>query len=139
MARFDSNNQPANRRGRSKSERTRIVEAMERLSKSEDSFYEMLVIRAYNPDDSFGASEILKRIAPLKRQTMPMIEFDFDDEAPAHIQAAQVMKATSQGLIPPDVANMFVNSISSMMKIEETTDMARRIEEIELSLGVGNG
>jgi hypothetical protein len=49
------------------------------------------------------------------------------------------MKATSQGLIAPDVANMFISSISSMMKIQEATDMNRRIEEIELSLGVGNG
>lgn len=139
MAKFNSDNQPSERRGRGKSDRTKILEAMERLSKSENSFYEMLVKKAYDPEDSFGASEILKRIAPLKRQTMPMIEFDFDDEAPAHIQAAQVIKATSQGLIPPDVANMFVSSISSMMKIEEITDMSKRLEDIEKSLGVGNG
>ena len=112
---------------------------MERVSESEESFYEMLVKRAYDPDDSFGASEILKRISPQKRATMPVIEFDFDDKAEPHIQAAQVMKATSEGLIPPDIANMFVSSISSMMKIEEVTDMSRRLEEIEASLGVGNG
>jgi hypothetical protein len=136
---FNSNNQPVNRKVRGKSERSKIIESMKRLSKSENSFYDMLVTRAYDPNDTFGASEILKRISPIKRQTMPMIEFDFDDEAHAHIQAAQVMKATSQGLIAPDVANMFISSISSMMKIQEATDMNRRIEEIELSLGVGNG
>ncbi|WP_094752686.1 hypothetical protein [Psychromonas sp. CD1] len=41
-------------------------------------------------------------------------------------------------LIAPDVANIFINSIASMLKIDEVTELQRRLASIEESLGVGN-
>lgn len=131
MARFDSDNQPSQRRGRGKSERTKILEAMGRASESEDSFYDMLIVSAFNPEDSFAKSELLKRMAPLKKPTMPEVEFEFDEGAKPHVQASQIMKAAADGLIPPDIANTFVSSIASMMKIQEITDLEERLKALE--------
>lgn len=139
MSKFSSENQPKERRGRGKAERTRILEALERESQTEEGFYDELIRRAFNPDDNFAFKEVIQRLSPLKRATMPTVEFEFDEEALPHIKASQVMKATADGIIPPDVANMFVSSIASMMKIEEVTELSRRLSEIEKALGVDNG
>jgi hypothetical protein len=82
---------------------------------------------------------VLQRIEPPMKSTMPLVEFEFTPTSKPHEQAAQVMKAAADGLIPPDIANMFVSSIASMMKIEEVTEIARRLESIEASLGLSNG
>jgi hypothetical protein len=139
MAKFSSEHQPDKRRGRGPSERTKILDAMKREAQTEDSFYDMLIRRAFNPEDNFAFKEALQRLAPLKKATMPMVEFEFDDTAKPHEQAAQVLKAAADGLIPPDIANIFVGSIASMIKIEEVTEIAKRLESIEASLGIGNG
>lgn len=104
---------------------------MERNLTSEDKFYDALVVRALNPDDTFAASEILKRMSPIRKPTMPEVEFEFDKDAKPHIQAAQVMKAAANGDIPPDVASTFINSIASMMKINEITELEERIANLE--------
>lgn len=131
MSKFSKEHQPENRRGRGKSERTKLLEAMERESETEDGFYDMLIRRAFNPEDNFAFKEALQRLAPLKKATMPMVEFDFDESAKPHIQAAQVMKAASDGLVPPDIANLFVSSIASMIKIQEITDIDDRLKALE--------
>ncbi|WP_094752111.1 hypothetical protein [Psychromonas sp. CD1] len=69
---------------------------------------------------------------------MPFVIFDFDKDATPSVQATQVILAASKGFIAPDVANIFINSIASMLKIDEVTELQRRLASIEESLGVGN-
>ena len=134
---FDKDSQPRKRRG--KSERTKILEAMERKGKSEEGFYDYLVARAFNPEDAFGAPELLKRIAPLPKATLPLVEFDFDASATPSIQGSQVLKAAASKRIPPDVAQSFIASIASMLKIDEITAIKDEIEEIKRLMEENNG
>lgn len=131
---FNSDNQPATRRGRGKSQRTLIIEALERQSTTIESFYDQLVTRALNPEDNFALSEVLKRIAPIHKSTLPPISFEFDESATPALQASQIMKASADGKVPPDVANMFISSIASMLKIDEVTELQKRLEAIEAQL-----
>ena len=133
---FTEDKQPLKRRG--KSERTKILEAMERSQKTEEGFYNLLVERAFNPKDQFGFGEMLKRISPIPKQVAPNINFEFDGLLKPHAQAAQVIKGAADGVIPPDIANTFIQSIKAMIDIEEHTDLKARIEEIEKSLGINN-
>ena len=73
------------------------------------------------------------------KPTVPVVEFDFKADATPSEQAAQIINETAQGKIAPDVAQMFISSISSMMKIEEVTEIAERLEEIEKMMGVTGG
>lgn len=73
------------------------------------------------------------------KPTMEFVEFTFDVDATPAQQAAQVLYAASQGQIAPDIANMFINSIASMLKIDEVTELQQRLEAIEKTLGVANG
>lgn len=126
---FGKENQPRKRRG--KAERTKIIDALKRVHKTEEDFYDYLVGRAFNPEDTFGAPELLKRLYPIPKATLPMVDFPFDESASLSVQASQIMKAASDGLLAPDVANVFVTSISSMLKITEVTELEDRIKALE--------
>jgi hypothetical protein len=72
------------------------------------------------------------------KSTLPSISFDFDENMTLADQARAVMKATAEGVIPPDVAQILINSIASTAKIEEVTELQGRIELIENALGSNN-
>ena len=130
---FSKENQPKNRRG--KSERTKLIEAMKRQGQNEEGFYDMLVGRAFNPDDSFAAKEILTRMYPVPKATMPTVDFKFDDTGTTMDQASQIMKAASEGLLPPDVASTFIAALSNIMKIAEVTELEERVQALESNHG----
>lgn len=133
---FSKDYQP---KGRGKAQRTKILEAMQRAGQTEEGFYDLLVQRAFNPEDNFAFKELLGRFYPIPKQTLPLIEFDFDPTATPSLQAAQIMDASAKGVIPPDVASTFISSIASMLKIEEVTELQKRLEAIEKALGADNG
>jgi len=129
---FGKKNQPTKRRG--KSERTKILEAMKRVGKTENGFYDELVNRAHNPEDNFSYKELLIRLSPIPKAVAPSITFDFDENAPMHEQSSQVLKAISKGDIPPDIGQGIISSIASMIKIKEVTDIDERLKEMEKHL-----
>ena len=129
--RFSGDNQPSKRRG--KSERTKILESMQRLGKTEEGFYDLLVERAHSPEDPFSYGELLKRLSPIQKSVMPIYEFDLDKNIDHHEQAKQVVDAISNGVIPADVGSMLINSITNMLKIKEVTDFENRLKALEES------
>jgi len=134
---FSKENQPKNRKG--KSERTKILESFKRLSKTEEEFYDLLTSKAFDPEDSFSFKELLLRVSPLPKATNPLVKFKFPKDAKPHVQAAHVLAAIAEGEIPSDIGNVFIQSIKSMIDIEEYTDLKERIEAIEQSLGAVSG
>lgn len=144
--RFSSENQPKNRRTRGKVPRTLVLEALKRASSSEEEFWDLLISRAMGvkssddeesmPGDPMCMKEVLIRLAPIHKPTLPEINFEFDEDAGPLIQATQVLKAAADGVMPPDVAQIFITSIASMMKIEEVTTMADRLTAIEKALKI---
>jgi hypothetical protein len=132
MAKFSAENQPSKeRRGRGKSERNKILEAFKRAGKTEDGFYDLLVMKAHDPEDNFTFKEVLNRISPLNKAVAPTIEFDFPENAKPHEQASAVLKGVADGLIPPDIGSQFVGSISAMMKIQEVSEFDERLKAME--------
>ena len=105
--------------------------------KAEQAFFGEIVTSALNPEDS-NRGMCLKLLADKGwasvKPSSELIQFEFDDKALPHIQASQVMSAAAKGLIPPDIANTFIQSIKNMIDIEEYTDLKERIEKIEAAL-----
>lgn len=118
-------------KGRGKSDRNKILDAFKRIAKSEDDFYDLMAGKAFDPKDNFTYKELLNRLAPMPKSTAPYIEFEFDEKAPPHVQASQVLTAIAKGIIPPDLGNLFVSSIQAMLKIQEVTDFEERLKKIE--------
>lgn len=151
---FDQNNQPAmeNRKPRGKAKRTLILDAIKKeallkmgpnstQAECEEAFFGHIARRAFDSEDKDSAT-LLKFLgdkgwAGLK-PTMEPVEFELDENAPPAIQAAQVMKASSLGKIPPDVAGLYMTCIASMLKIEEVTTIKADIERIKEQLGISD-
>jgi hypothetical protein len=147
---FTQDNQP---KGRGKSFKTVLLDAIRAESllntnpestkpEAEAAFIKHLSDRAFDKDDTASGTllkELLSKAYGSIKATMPNIEFDFDEGGTPAQQASQVLKASADGVIPPDVAQIFISSIASMMKIDEVTELARRLSEIETLLGVANG
>ena len=131
---FSSENQPSRRKARGRAERTKLLEAFKSKGKTEEGFYESLVERAFNPDDTFAAKEVLTRLFPVDKSTMPCVEFEFDETKSPKEKADQILKAASRGEIPTDIAIMFIGAITSSLKIEEVTDLKDRIDKLEAEI-----
>ena len=82
--------------------------------------------------------KLINKYLPDVKSVSPMVEFEFPKDAKPHIQASHVLYAMSKGLIQSDIGNVFIQSIKSMIDIEEYTDLKERIERIEKSLGVSS-
>lgn len=138
---FDSNNQPEmdDRKPRGKGKKTLMLDAIRAsVNGGEAEFLQEVVTIALGKNGGEDAKPnpqlltlVLQRIEPPLKSTMPLIEFDFDESASPSVQAGQVMKAVSDGVIAPDVGQLFIGSIASMLKITEVTELEDRIKALE--------
>jgi len=116
---------------RGKSERTKILEAMRRCGKTEDGFYDLLITKSHDEEDSFTFKELLIRLSPVPKAVNPLYEFPFDEKGSHHKQSMQIVSAIASGKIPSDIGHSIINTISSMLNIQEKTDFEERLKAIE--------
>ena len=130
---------------RGKAKKTLMLEAIRAECGDEHEFLRSVVRQAIGkepegddegvPPNPVLMNMVLQRIEPPIKSVMPLQSFPFDITLPPHQQASQALDAAAKGLIPPDVAGMYVSSIASMIKIEEVTEISRRLDELEKALG----
>jgi hypothetical protein len=133
---------------RGMSNKNRILDAMrlesfEGLTKSstrdecEVAYFRCIIKKAKDMDDK-DSGMMLKLLGDKgwssMKPTLGNVEFDFDVMATPSKQASQVMAAAAKGDIAPDIANLFVSSIASMLKIEEVTSLREEVDEIKAIL-----
>jgi len=143
---FNTETQPGNRRG--KSNKTLILEMLREKSQldlakdsskedAEKAFFHHVAVRAFNAEDQ-SSGMCLKLLSDKGwasvKPSSEMVTFTFTKGAKPFQQASEVMYAASQGEIAPDIANTFIQSIKSMVDIEENTDLKERIEKLEKAL-----
>lgn len=148
---FSSDHQPANRGRRGKDKRTLLLEAiMETVNattegslkdihlrdkdEAEKLFNMTLVSRAMNRNDSASAAlmkEMLDRLHPTNKATLPAIEFPFRENGSASEKIEDVQAAVADGTLPVDMGNTMVNMIVAGIKVFEVTELAERLARIE--------
>lgn len=132
---FGKDNQPRKRRG--KAPRTLLLEALEKAGKDESGFYEEMLTRALNKEDPASPQllkEVLSRLYPNSKPTMPLVEFEFPSESTPLDKVIALEKAVSSAAIPGDVAKLMVDIIKAGMEISEITDIKERLEALEGAL-----
>lgn len=149
MTRFTTESQPTQRRPRGPDKRTLILDAIMKtlvdadgvpFASREDAEKAMLaeiVKRAINVKDPASAQlmkEVLLRMTPVDKATLPSIEFPFPVDGTASEKITAVQAAVSSGILPVDMGNTMVNMIVSGIKVYEVTELAERLERIELLL-----
>ena len=130
---FTKDNQPApeNRSGGPSSIKRKIIAALGRADLTEDQFLDPLVDKALN-DGGIFLQELLKRYSPIPKQTHePIIIENWPKSGTPSQKADAVLQSMSEGVIPPDLGALFIESISKSLGIEEITELAKRLEAIE--------
>ena len=135
MPKFTKDNQPV--KGRGKSERTKILEALKRAGITEDGFYDLLIGRAIDPDDNFALKEVLARFSPVKKSVLPSIELDMPEGLDRLGKADFVLLKTLEGKIPPDVQKLIMDGLADAARIEDVEINGKRLDAIEKALGLG--
>ncbi|MCP4237887.1 MAG: hypothetical protein GY770_30685 [Aestuariibacter sp.] len=140
---YSKDNQPDKkaRKERGKGKKTLMLDAIRSHCKSGDEKEYLIAVVEASLGDPLADPPVLpnpalmaivmNRIEPPLKSTSPMVEFEFSEKATPSQQASQVLKAASLGLIPPDIMATFVTGISSVMKIDEVTELQSRIEALE--------
>ena len=139
---FSSDNQP---KGRGRSTKTLLFEAIREESliglkkdstkeDAEKAYLTHIARRAFDSEDQASAtllSKLLDKTYSSIKATMPTYEFEFTPDAKPLDKVTQIMTASSEGQIPPDVAAIFVQCIKACVDIEEFTDLKERLEKLE--------
>lgn len=147
---FSSENQPKERKPRGRSKQTLILEAIKEralLDTNKDSskddvekaVFGFLAESAFNPTpetavvSNTALNHIMKKGWSDMKPVMPPVEFDLKETDPSK-QANEILIAVSDGVMPADVATSLINSLASILKIREVTELEDRIKSIEGSL-----
>ena len=144
---FTEENQPKKRRG--KSGRTLVLEGIKSAMPSckgndeaQSLYFKEVAKRAFNADDKDSVTLLKwmgdKGWASLK-SVMEKVEFELDESGTPIQQAKQVLKAASDGVISPDIAQMFIGSISGLVKIDEVTEIRKELEDLKEMVSNLNG
>lgn len=136
---FTSESQPTKRRGQGK--RQKIIDAMTANSITEEEFLKKCVMRANEeltgsqdkPDYTF-AKEVLARLIPYTKTTMPEVNFSFTKDADVNEQILEVLAAVADGDttgVTADMGKVIIECIEKRIGVYEKTEMAKDIEEIK--------
>lgn len=134
---FSKDNQPEDRKPRGKAKKSLMLEAIRDVCKDEQEFLKKVVtIGLGDPTLELAPNPtlltlVINRIEPPLKAIAPMVEFDFDPSLSPHEKADQILSAISDGKLAPDIGQMIINSITSMLKIQEVTDIDERLKAIE--------
>ena len=137
---FSSTNQP---KGRGKAKKSLMLEAIRSVCGSEQEFLNQVIKVGLGDINNEVAPNptlltlVLNRIEPPLKAIAPMVEFEFNSDAKPHEQANQILNAVANSQIAPDIGQMFIASIKSMIDIEEYTDLKERITKLEETLNGG--
>lgn len=125
---------------RGKAKKTLMLEAIREVCGDEQEFLRKVVaIGLGDPKSDLAPNPtlltiVLNRIEPPLKAVSPKVSFEFNSKLKPHEQANQVLDAVADGRLAPDIGQMFIASIKSMVDIEEYTDLKERIEKLEAAL-----
>lgn len=124
---------------RGKGKKSLMLEAIKATCGDEQEFLRRVITLGLGDGKDLPANPallalVINRIEPPLKAISPMVEFDFNPNSKPHEQANQILNAVANSQIAPDIGQMFVSSIKSMIDIEEYTDLKERIEKIEAAL-----
>lgn len=144
--RYMPGNSPRVRGARGKTKRTIMLEAIhaeikceageyfDSKEEAETAYMRVMVRRSLDVNDrasSVLTKEVMDRLCPVDKATLPTYEIDIPADASPAERIAAVIEAVGRGDVPPDVGNLVVNMISAGVKVEETTELMQRLEQLE--------
>jgi hypothetical protein len=106
---------------------------------AENAYLKHLATRAFDSDDPASPTllkELLNKSYPGLKATMPDVTFTLPDDASPVEKAEAILKAVSDGDIPPDVGALLIQAAKHTIDIEMATELKERMKKIEEELGL---
>ncbi|VVE07257.1 hypothetical protein PTE31013_02454 [Pandoraea terrigena] len=113
-----------------------LIDALKReAGLSEAEFYRLVVSRAVNEKDGTLTRELLARLQPVPKPTLPDVRFSIPASASPVDKVVAIIDAVADGKCPPDVGDMMIGMIKNMLDIYNVTELADKVKAIEERLG----
>lgn len=109
-----------------------VIDNIEKLENDAEELDAVMVTRINSAINH--RLSLLKKYLPDEKTAAPCIEFDFKKSQKPHEKVDQIIKSISNGEVPPDIGAMLIQSIKSMVDVEEYTELKKRIEALEKAL-----
>lgn len=121
---------------RGPAKKTKIINALKAISKTEDDFWQAVVQKAmYGGKDGDGEAvimnEVQKRLYPVPKATMPLIDVDVPKDATNLERADAIIKEVAEGGIPIDIGKMFLDMLDARSSVEERQELQDRVAMLE--------
>ena len=127
MARYKKG-QSGNPAGRPKGKAPKLVEIRGRITEAMPDIIDSLITQA-KAGDAAAAKLLLERVCPaLKPQAVPVA---ITHDGTLLDQANNVINATLEGKIPPDIGAQLVNALAAQGRLIELQDIQQRLERLE--------
>lgn len=141
---FGPDNKPTGRAPRGPQFRTLLLEALktvkysttdpqtgERIEKTltEADFIQRGIEMAMKDPSMYR--DILARLIPYSRPTMPQVQFDFDPNWTPNERIDAIMKAVAAGEIAVDVAHSLIDIFKKGAEVQEISGILERLAELE--------
>lgn len=128
---FSSGHQPGTKRGKDK--RKMMLDAIKKVTGfDEEEFFAELVALGWNGKHDAVLNEVIKRVYPVHKPTMPAIEnFSFPENATEFEKCLLIQENVANGTISPDTGELMIRMINHSIEIKEKTEMHARIEALE--------
>ena len=104
-------------------------------------FITHIATRATDADDKDSATllkELINKSYPTLKSALAPIKFDLPTSANPIEMANAIMKAVSEGIIPPDIGVMLIQATKHSIDIEMATEIKDRLAAIEESMGLAS-
>lgn len=101
---------------------------------AEAAYLRAIVKRSMNAADKASAvlaKEVLVRLIPVDKSTMPVYKIEFPEDGSASVKIEAIVAAVANGDVPPDVGNMMVNMVTAAIKVEEQVELMERLSRLE--------
>lgn len=105
----------------------------------ERSYIGHIAARAFDSEDKDSGTllkETLNKSYPGLKATMPDVQFDLPSDATPVQKAEAILKAVSNGDIPPDVGALLIQAAKHTIDIEMATELKERMSKLEEALGI---
>ena len=111
---------------------------------TEKAVFGFMAESAFNPTPDTAAVSntclgmLLKKGWPDVKAVDPVVEFEFDENLGPAQKADQILKAISNGELPPSTGVSLLSAMSSVLKILEVTELKEEVDLIKEQLGLSN-
>lgn len=132
---FSSENQPEKRRSKGPQFKTAMLKAIEKRFEGGTAEFCEQVLEIGLTTTPALLNECLKRIEPPLKPNGVTIQLDIPEGATHGEKAEVIFNAVSDGAITLESGQMMIGMLKDTLAIIESTELVRRLEEIEQKLG----